>query len=131
MIVKKLFQLVSNLTGTTKQKSLPEYSNPAELANDFANFFINKIKMIRDALDHHPTYKPSEATLSKYEKFREMLEDEVLMIIKKMPTKSCDLDTWEASLMKITFPRMIRAISNQASYLSQKEYLHHNGKELF
>ena len=30
------------------------------------------IKMIRDALDHHPTYKPSEATVPKFEKFREM-----------------------------------------------------------
>ena len=51
---KKLFQLVSKLTSATKQKSLPEYSNPTELVNDFANFFINKIKKIRDALDHLP-----------------------------------------------------------------------------
>ena len=36
---KKLFQLISNLTGTTKQKSFLEYLNPAELPNDFANFF--------------------------------------------------------------------------------------------
>ena len=74
-------------------------------------FFINKIKMIRDALDHHLAYKPSELTVPKFEKCREMSEDEVLMIIKKMPTKSCDLDAWEASLMKRTFPKMIRAIT--------------------
>ena len=52
--------------------------------------------MIRDALDHHPNCKPWEATVPKFDKFREILEDEVLMIIKKMPTKSCDLDAWEA-----------------------------------
>ena len=68
--------------------------------------------MIRDALDHQLTCKPSEATVPKFEKFREMLEEEVLMTIKKMATKSCDLDAWEASLMKRTFPKMIRAITN-------------------
>ena len=48
--------------------------------------------MIKDALDHHLTYKPSESSVPKFKKFREMSEDEVLRIIKKMPTKSCDLD---------------------------------------
>ena len=80
------------------------------MANDFANFFINKIKKIRDALDHHPIYSPTEAKVQKFAHFREMLENEVLTIIKKMPAKSCELDAWEASLMKRAFPKMIRTI---------------------
>ena len=35
----------------------------------------------------------------------------MLIIIKKMPAKSCELDAWEASLMKRTFPKMIRTIN--------------------
>ena len=30
-----------------------------ELAEEFATFFMNKIKKIRDALDTHPKFKPS------------------------------------------------------------------------
>ena len=33
------------------------------------------------------------------------------MVIREMPTKSCDLDAWEASLMKRTFPKTIRTIT--------------------
>ena len=58
------------------------------------------IKKIRDVLDNHPTYKPTEATVPKFAHFREMSEDKVLIIIKKMPAKSCELDAWEAFLNK-------------------------------
>ena len=91
---KSLFQLLSNLTDATKQKSLSEYLDATELANDFANFLINKIKKIRDVLDLHLTYKPTEATVPKFAQFREMSEDEVLTIIKKMPSRSCELHAW-------------------------------------
>ena len=36
--------MVSKLTSATKQKSLPEYSDPTELTNDFANYFNSNIK---------------------------------------------------------------------------------------
>ena len=88
--------------------------NSTELANDFANFFKNKIK-IRDELDHHLTYKPTEATFPKFSHSREMSENEVLTIIKKMPAKSCELDAWEASLMKRAFHKMIRTITKLAN----------------
>ena len=61
-------------------------------------------------LDHHQTYKPVEATVPKFAQFREILEDEVLTIIKKMPVRSCEMAIWEASQMKRAFPRMIRTI---------------------
>ena len=81
------------------------------MADDFANFFINKIKKIRDALDQHLIYSPTEAKGPKFAHFREISENEVPTIIKKMPAKSCELDAWEASLMKRAFPKMIRTIT--------------------
>ena len=81
------------------------------MADDFANFFINKIKKIRDALDHHLIYRPTEANVPKFAHFRDMLENEVLTIIKKMSAKTCELDAWEASQMKRAFPKMIRTIT--------------------
>ena len=124
----KLFQLVSKYTGATKQKSLPEYSDPTELSNNFANFFINKIKKIRDALDHHLTYKPTEATVPKFGLFREMLENEVLTITKKMPAKYCELDAWEASLMNRAFSKQIRTIIKLVTLCLTEGVLHHNGR---
>ena len=52
------------------------------MASDFANFFINNIK-IRDVLDHHLTYNSTEAKVPEFAEFREMSENEVLTIIRK------------------------------------------------
>ena len=39
---------------------MPETSSEEKLAKDFADFFMNKTEEIRDALDHHPTYKSTD-----------------------------------------------------------------------
>ena len=44
---KRLFNAVSNLIGNRKSNPLPESSSNTELANDFANFFYDKVDKIR------------------------------------------------------------------------------------
>lgn len=56
---KSLHALINSLTGTVKSNPLPETDTDEELANHFADFFINKIQKIRDALQHHPFYEPT------------------------------------------------------------------------
>ena len=125
---KILFQLVFKLINATKQKLLPEYLDPTKVANDFANFFINKIKKIRDALDHHPTYTTTEATVPKFAQFREMLENEVLTIINKIPAKSCAWMHGRYLWWKEHFLRWSEPSQHWSTYLLQRKYLHHNGR---
>ena len=66
------------------------------LADQFASFFHNKIKTIRDTFipsgtekDVCPSSDPSKVTA-----FTEVPQDTVDKIIRNSPTKSCILDPW-------------------------------------
>ena len=53
------------MTGKNKSNPLPLSSNANELAEEFATFFIKKIKKIREALDTGPMFKPTQQSSSK------------------------------------------------------------------
>ena len=55
---KKLYNFVSNITGTTKNNPMPTASSDEQLANEFAEFFIGKINKIREDLNNHEKYIP-------------------------------------------------------------------------
>ena len=54
MDAKKLYALINNLNNNTKNNPLPKSQSDERLANKFAQYFISKIKSIRDMLDTHP-----------------------------------------------------------------------------
>ena len=56
---KKQYKIFNNITGNMSENPLPEAELDEELANDFTDFFIQKIQKIRDSLEHHPKYDPS------------------------------------------------------------------------
>ena len=53
---KKLYNLIRYLTEASTSNPLPPSLSDEELANDFADHFMNKIQSIRDRLDTHPKY---------------------------------------------------------------------------
>ena len=56
--VKKLYNLVNHLMGGNLGFSFPDSISDEMLANQFADFFMEKIKRIRDNLETHPIYNP-------------------------------------------------------------------------
>ena len=76
---KKLYNLVSKLTGTMKENSLPESEDDIKLANDFADYFLKKIQNIRDALADVTNYSPEELIpeVPLLAKFEPLSENEV------------------------------------------------------
>ena len=43
----------------TQENPLPRtYDNDEEMANAFADYFMDKIKGIQNSLEHHPIYQP-------------------------------------------------------------------------
>ena len=58
---KKLYKIFNNITGNVSENPLPDWESDEELANDFADFFIQKIQKTRDSLEHHPKYDPSKS----------------------------------------------------------------------
>ena len=56
---RKLYALVNSLTGVPNNTNpLPECDNYEQLAEDFADHFMTKIKNICDNLDRFPKYDP-------------------------------------------------------------------------
>ena len=98
---KKLFSIINTMTGSHKSNPLPPSTSDEELAEEFATFFMNKIRKIRDALDVHPKFKPSRHNTSKSSNnFNVLTEDEVEKVIMTMPTKSCKLDVLPMKVLK-------------------------------
>ena len=56
---KKLYQLITKLTGQNKPNPLPTSTSDEKLADEFANYFLKKIINIRKLFDGIPNYKPN------------------------------------------------------------------------
>ena len=82
--------------------TLPPHNSDKALADQFASYFHNKIKTIKDTfipsgieMDVHPSSDPPKITT-----FTEVTQDTVNKIIRNSPTKSCLLDPWPTFLIK-------------------------------
>ena len=66
---KKLYSLMSYLTGTKVDNPMPEHTDDEQLADEFADFFMGEIKTIHDSLADHLRYNshgPAKASLNQF-----------------------------------------------------------------
>ena len=89
---KKLYYLVSYLTRSETENPMPPGKMDDKLAEEFSEFFMQKIKTIRDGLEHHLLYTPRDTGILRLETFKQVLQSDVKQVISKMKTKSCELD---------------------------------------
>ena len=100
----KLYKLVNNLTGCKSECPLPN-KDPESLAEEFANFFLDKINTICQDLAQNTPYTCEVGYQSGFQQFESMTEDEVSSIIHNMSSKSCELDAIPTTLLKTNTPR--------------------------
>ena len=75
------------MTGKCSINPLPVSDSDKELANKFANFIINKIKVIRDQLSEDPKFDPgvnSKPIPTMLNKSEPMSAEDITLIIKSM-----------------------------------------------
>ena len=111
MDAKKLCTLINNLTTNTKVNPLPKSQSDGGQANGFAQYFMSKIKSIRDTLDSHPLYKPARRDVPKLSRFSKIMEDQIERIIRSMPSKCCECDVMPLEILKQIFPSIITPIT--------------------
>ena len=109
---KKLYTLINNLTNNNKDNPLPESQSDESLANQFAQYFMSKIKSIRESLDSHALYKPTRREVPKFSRYSRITEDQVEKIVRSMPSKCCELDVMPPKIMKQIIPSIIMPITN-------------------
>ena len=109
---RQLFRLVRKITSSTKDNSLPDGKSNQELADQFAEHFIEKLKKIRNNLNGYDRYHVDEAmqapTLGELEP---LIEDEVTKVIMSMASKSCEIDPVPTNLLKEILPKVIKPIT--------------------
>ena len=94
------YNLVSDMIGTKVENPIPKHNSNIELANEFANFFMDKIRKICNFLSEHPECIPVMRDLQRFNKFEPMTQDDMARIMKGMPTNICQSDTLLNVLLK-------------------------------
>ena len=109
----KLYKLVNCLTGDKSENPLPN-KDPEVLAEEFADFFLDKIKTICQDLAQYASYtcevkyhscfqQFEPMTEACFQQFEPMTEAEVSKIIYNMCSKSCKLDAIPFTLLNKYF----------------------------
>ncbi len=98
---KQTFNVVKGLFHQNGETPYPECTSLGDLSEDFAEFFIRKIELIRNKLDSVEIELPIEQPChSVFDSFRPLSLDEVRKFIVKSPCKSCDLDPIPTDLLR-------------------------------
>ena len=120
---KVLFSTVDKLLHRKPEKRYPTASSTTELVNKFADFFSNKIAIIRKELaidSSHCNQRNQEeqyAQCVKFINFQEVTEHEIKNVIDKVGKKSCELDPVPAKIFQgcqKTLLPIITKISNES-----------------
>ena len=75
--MKKLYNFFNLVTGKKVQNPMPERQNDEDLAEEFAEFFHNKITIIRDSPEHVPRYSPVKLSTSEFREFTSLSPNNV------------------------------------------------------
>ena len=109
---KDMFKIVNELLNKNN-RSLPDCDSSKDLANQFCNFFTNKIEKIRGEVDnvvlsesvsHNVTNNHVSCSMLSFEN---VSPEDLTTVIMKCPTKSCDLDPLPTWLIKEHLPTII------------------------
>ena len=110
--VKRLYGMVNTLMGTSSDNPLPSHTSDKDLAEEFADFFMDKIQKIGDNLTGNPTYEPTKKITSRLAEFRPFDQTEVKKIILSMKPKSCKLDALPTRFLKECIEDTLPTITN-------------------
>ena len=108
---KKLYQLITNLTGQNKSNPLPTSTSDEDLADEFATYFLKKICNIRKLFDNIPNYKPTPTNTPPLNKFSTLSESQLYKIIMEMSSTTCKLDIIPTKFLKKVLSHCIPALT--------------------
>jgi hypothetical protein len=111
---KALFRIIDSLTSQTTSSSLPSAASDKILADDFSEFFVQKISKIREHLSSSQSNMTAEHTPSaspELSDFKLATEDEVRKLIMSTKSTTCDQDPIPTTLLKSCIDSLVPAIT--------------------
>ena len=89
---RQLYKIISSLIGQDNTNPLQDAQSNQELAEQFAEFFLQKIETIQEKFNNIALYKTEPDAIPQLSKFSPINEIDLCKVIKAMPSKSCKLD---------------------------------------
>ena len=99
---KKLFNIVNKMLDKTEQKFLPTHTDAKQLANEFNQFYVNKIVKLRESIPSDESVYESDCFFSgtTLDFFAPATEEEVSKILKDHGIKTSAKDPLPATVLK-------------------------------
>ena len=98
---RTLFDIVKSLYGKTKTTVLPSFSSMQELVTRFSDFFVGKVRSLRNSLDDlnppSPTFETFHGKIMS--NFKPVTSDFVKELILSSSPKTCNLDPLPTNLL--------------------------------
>ena len=120
--MKDRWLICNKLLGKRKSTILPDHTCKKEVANRLNNFFVDKIKAIRNDLEANPLPLPPDLaeplpafTGTPLSEFPSVTDEKLRKVITDSRTTSCDLDplpTWLLKMGIATFLPILLFIVN-------------------
>ena len=114
-------QGIRQYTGKKDKNQLPMGSTNSQLAEDFADFFLNKIDRIREEVTNIPAYQPNERDTPKLKKFTPITQSQLEKTIKGLPTKSCQLNVIPMDKLKKGTRRLFTSINPYNEWITRNK----------
>ena len=109
---RKLHNLVTNPTTKQAENPLLPGKTDDQLANDFANYFEDKILTIREKFKEIKPYQLTVKDMPKFSRIVPMTESEVELIVKTMKSKTCKLlTTVLKEMLEVVLPVITRIVN--------------------
>ena len=97
---KRLYKIMSSLTGSNVDNPMPEAMDNASLAQRFADYFDTKILKIREKFEGATLYEPNiNEDVPPLRSFSILTQEQVKSIISDTQSKSCELDPIPTKLL--------------------------------
>ena len=99
--IKYLYQVVTILSGVRKENPMPPAELNQLLAEEFADFFVDKIKRTQGNLNQYDLFKlAANESITMKEFFLQLSKLELQKLVKEMQTKPCEPDFLPTKLLK-------------------------------
>ena len=108
---KQLFKALNGILGNKNENPLPTGATDNQLVEHFADFFLNIIDRIREEGTNIPPYQPKQLNTTKLKKFTMVMQNQLVKIIKAMPTKTCQLHVILTDKLKKITRRLFTSIN--------------------
>ena len=120
---KKLFHLVNSITMSKAPNPMPEGKTDAQLAGEFATFFLNKIEKIRLQFQNTDQYIPEvNASVPRLHELQPLTNEEIEKEICSMNNKTCELDVIPTYLIKDILPAVLKTIAHICQHVTHNWY---------